>query len=470
MRISIDNSSVRGFWTTLREAVAGGEHDLTRVPIRRAVALLAIPMVLEMIGESIFSVADMFFVSRLGIEAMAAVTLTETIIILIYALAVGLSSAATAMVARRVGEGDLHGARVATVQALVLGVLVSAAIAVPGAILAPRLLALMDASPRTIADGAIYTRIMLAGNVTIMLLFLINAVFRGTGSAALSMRALWLANGINIVLDPALIFGWGPLPELGLQGAAIATTFGRGVGVIYQLSLLARGRGRIHLRPRDLRVDWPVMARLLRVARGGVLQYLISTSSWILLVRFVSGFGDAAAAGYGVAVRIIHFGILPAWGVANAAATLMGQNLGAGQPDRAAAAVWRTGFYNVIFMSVVGALFILKAEYLVRLINQDPEVVRNGVDCLRTFSFGFCFYAYGMVLAQAFNGAGDTTTPTVINLFCFWLFQLPLAWLLSQHTGLEVRGVFLAVICAEAVLTIVAVLVFRRGRWRTQEI
>ena len=454
----------------LREALAGGERDYTTETIGRAVMLLAVPMVLEMLMESVFAVTDMWFVSRLGVDAVATVGLTEAVITIVYAVAAGLSMAATAMVARRVGEKDREAAADAAVQAVGLGLIVSLAIAVPGGFYAADLLRLMGGSPELTAAGRGYTAWMLAGNGTIMAIFMLNAVFRGAGDAALAMRVLWLANGLNIVLDPCLIFGWGPFPELGLTGAAVATTIGRGAGVVYQCVMLGRGRGTLQVARRHLRLRGAVMLRLARISLGGVGQYLISTSSWVVLVRLVSHFGASAVAGYAVAIRIILFMLMPSWGVANAAATLVGQNLGAGRPDRAAASVWRTGWYNAAFLAAVAVIFIAWPRPLVGLFTADPAVLDFGESCLRIIAYGYGFYAFGMVVTQAFNGAGDTVTPTVINFFCYWCFQLPLAWALALRTPLAARGVFAAITIAEVVMAVVAILVFRRGAWQRQEI
>ena len=459
-----------GFLSILRQSIAGGERDFTAEPVSRAVTLLAIPMVIEMMMESIFAVCDVFFVSRLGIDAVAAVGLTEAMVTLVYAVAVGLSMATTAMVARRVGEKDRRGAGAASVQAMAVGAVVALLIALPGAIFAPRLLTIMGGSAELVGHGAGYTRWMLGGCLTIIQLFLLNAVFRGAGDAALSMRVLWLANSINLVLDPCLIFGLGPFPELGLTGAAIATNIGRGLGVAFQVILLARGTGKIHLSRADIRIRGAVMLRLLRISLGGIGQYLISTSSWVVLVRIVGTFGSGAVAGYTIAIRIIVFALLPSWGVANAAATLVGQHLGAGQPRQAEASVWRTGLYNMCFLVGIAVVFIVWARPLVGVFTTDPQVVEYGVACLRWISYGYGFYAYGMVIAQAFNGAGDTTTPTIINFFCYWLFQIPLALALANGTALEARGVFVAVTAAEVLLAVVGILVFKRGRWQQQQV
>jgi putative MATE family efflux protein len=459
-----------GLWATLRESLRGGERDYTTETIGRAVVLLAVPMVLEMAMESVFAIADVWFVSRLGVDAVAAVGLTEAMVTIIYAVAVGLSMSTTAMVARRIGEKDPEGAADSTVQAIGLGVVVAVVIAIPGGILAPKLLGLMGGSPELVAQGAGYTRVMLAGNLTIVLLFLLNAVFRGAGDAALAMRVLWLANGINLVLDPCLIFGLGPFPELGLTGAAIATTIGRGVGVGYQLLLLFRGRGAVRLERRHFRLKPAVMLRLMRVSLGGIGQFLISTSSWVVLVKIVGGFGSVAVAGYTIAIRIIVFALMPSWGVSNAASTLVGQNLGARRPDRAEKSVWRVGIYNAGFLGTVTVVFVVFAEKLVGIFTPDPAVRAVGTYALRVIALGYPTYAFGMVMTQAFNGSGDTATPTKINFFCYWCFQIPLAWALAHHAGLAERGVFLAILFAEFALTGAGLVMFRRGAWKRKEI
>jgi len=462
-------SAQAGFWAAVREAIQGSEQDYTEGSLRRAIALLAIPMVLELGLESVFAVVDVFYVARLGPEAVAAVGLTEAILTVVYSVATGLSVATTAMVARRIGEKDAEAASVAAVQAIWLGVAVSA-LGSLAALVAPRLLGLMGGSPGLIATGRGYTAVMLGTSVTIFLLFLINAAFRGAGDAAIAMKALWLANLINLVLDPCLIFGLGPFPKLGVTGAAVATAIGRGTGILYQLLVLARGRGRIRIRRAQLRLEPRILWRLLRLSLTGMLQFLVGTASWLGLVRIIALFGSAALAGYTIAVRIIVFAILPSWGMSNAAATLVGQNLGAGKPERAERSAWATGFYNMLLLAAIGALFVGFAEPLVRLFAAEAPVVAAGVKCLRLVSYGYPFYAYGMVLAQAFNGAGDTVTPTVINVFCYWLFEIPLAWVLAILWSLGPTGVFLAITIAESVLAVVAALVFRRGRWKAQKI
>lgn len=457
-------------WKDLREAIKGSEQEFTEGSFSRAIILLAIPMVLEMVMESVFAIVDVFFVAKLGADAVAAVGLTESIITLVYAVAMGLSMAATATVARRIGEKDRQGAVVTAVQVIAIGMIVSLPITALGLIFAPQILALMGASKEISEIGAGYTTVMLAGNATIMLLFLINAIFRGAGNAAIAMRVLLIANTINIVLDPCLIFGLGPFPELGVTGAAVATNIGRGLGVLYQLHVLFRGQGRIQLDRAALKLSPPVMLQLLRVSLGGVFQILIATASWVGLTRIVAMFGSAALAGYTIAIRIIVFSILPSWGLSNAAATLVGQNLGAKKPERAEKSVWLTGFSNMLFLIGVGLVFIMFAERLVAIFTSDPNVVPYAVECLRIVSYGYLFYAYGMVVVQAFNGAGDTYTPTLINLVCYWVVQIPLAYLLAIPLQVGATGAFIAITVAESLLAVVGILVFRRGKWKEKQV
>jgi putative MATE family efflux protein len=458
--------SRHGFWTTVREALAGSQQDYTEGSLGRAVLLLAVPMILEMAMESVFGVLDVFWVGKLGASAVAAVGLTEAIAVLVFAVAIGLSMSTTAMVARRIGEKDPEAASATAVQAIGLGLLVAIPTGVVGCLYAPELLMMMGAPPDVAAGGSRYTAWILGGNVTILLLFLINAIFRGAGDASLAMRSLWLANAVNLVLDPLLIFGLGPVPALGIEGAAIGTTVGRAVGVLYQLRALALGP-RIVVARRHLRLQWGVMWRLLRVSIGGILQFLIATASWLALVRLMTPFGATALAGYTIAIRIIVFAILPSWGLCNAAATLVGQNLGARKPDRAERAVWLTGFYNMAFLALVTVVFVLFADGIVALFTTDPQVRALGGQCLRIISYGYVIYAWGMVMVQAFNGAGDTTTPTWINLCCYWLFQIPLAYVLARSLGLGVHGVFWAIPIAELMIAAAAVYFFRRGAWKT---
>ncbi|MEX2262119.1 MAG: MATE family efflux transporter [Bryobacteraceae bacterium] len=459
-----------GIWASIREALAGSQQDFTEGSLGRGITLLAIPMVLEMAMESLFAVVDVFFVARLGADAVVAVGLTETMLTLVFAIALGVGMATTAMVARRIGEHDPEGAAVAAVQSIVLGILVSVVTGAIAILYGPQLLVLMGASPSVVRNGSGYTRVLLGANATVILIFLINAIFRGAGDAAIAMRVLWLANIINIVLDPCLIFGLGPFPEMGVTGAAVATTIGRGAGVIYQIWMLSRSDGRVIIRRSQIRLDLPVMLRLLRVSLTGVLQFLIAHASWIAMVRIVAIFGSAGVAGYTIAIRIIIFGILPSWGLSNAAATLVGQNLGAGKPERAERAVWLTGLYNVIFLGSMGLVFIVFAEPIVRIFTQDPELVPSAVNCLRVVSYGNLFYAYGMVMVQAFNGAGDTVTPSIVNFFCYWLFQIPVAYFLGVTLNLGPEGVFWAIPTAEFAIALVGVLIFRRGAWKKQKI
>ncbi len=460
------SSRFKQLWKDIRESIAGSQRDFTEGSIGRAILLLSIPMVLELMMESVFAVVDIFFVSKLGSGAVATVGLTESMLTIVYAIGIGLSMAATAMVARRTGEKDKEGASVAAVQAIWVGFVVSLPIMGLGIFFAPNLLQLMGASEEIVSSGHIYTAIMLGTNVVIMLIFIINAIFRGVGDAAVAMRVLWLANGINIVLDPCLILGLGPFPELGIKGAAIATSIGRGTGVILQLYTLQRKSGRIHIARNHMRLHIAVMKRLLRLSLGGIGQFIIATSSWVGLVRIMAVFGSEALAGYTIAIRIIIFSILPSWGMSNAAATLVGQNLGAKKPDRAEKSVWISAIINMIFLAGVGVIFITFSEFLVRIFTSEPEVVSIGAKCLRVISYGYLFYAYGMIMIQAFNGAGDTATPTKINFFCFWLFEIPLAYALALQLGFDELGVYVAIVLAESLLGVVGVILFRRGKWK----
>jgi putative MATE family efflux protein len=458
----------QGMWAAIREALRGSHRDYTVGPIGRSVVLLAIPMVLEMLMESTFAVADIFWVSHLGPDAVATVGITESLLTFMYAIAIGLSIGATAMVARRIGEKNPEGAARAAVQALVLGLLVSLIFAAVGVPLAPKLLTLMGGSPWVVQHGVGFTRVMLAGNATIIMLFLINAIFRGSGDAAIAMRVLWLANGINIVLGPCFIFGVGPFPKLGIVGAAVATNIGRGIGALYAFSRLVRGGGRFSISRSLLRIEPAIMARLVRLSSTATFQVFISMASWVGLVRTVASFGSNAVAGYTIGIRVIIFAILPSWGMSNAAATMVGQALGARKPERAEKAVWTAGFYNMICLGIVGLIFVVFTRPIIMFFTSDPNVVPYGVDCLRTVSYGFLFYAYGMVLTQSFNGAGDTRTPTIINLFVFWLWELPLAYTLAIHFHMGPRGVFLAIMIAFSSLAVVSAIFFRRGRWKTR--
>jgi len=457
-------------WASLVEAIRGSHQDYTTGSLNRAILLLAVPMVLEMVLESLFAVVDVFWVGRLGANAVATVGLTESMLSLVFAVGMGLSLSTTAMVARRIGEKDPEGAAVAGVQAITLGLIVSVAIGIPCLVFAPHLLRLMGASPEIIAVGSGYTRICLGGSCAVLLLFLNNAIFRGAGDAAIAMRLLWVSNIINLILDPCLIFGWGPFPRLGVTGAALATFIGRSIGVLYQFYRLLRGTERIRILKCQVRVQFDVWLRLLRVSLTGILQFAIAHTSWIGLVRIVSIFGAAALAGYTIAIRIVIFVILPSWGLSNAAATLVGQNLGAGHPERAEKAVWRTGLHNMLFLGVVGIFFIFFAEPVVRLFTHDPAVVPLGAACLRIVSYGNLGYAYFMVMMQAFNGAGDTITPTIVNFFGFWLFEIPLAYWLAISLHMRSNGVFFSIAIAESAMAVASAILFKRGKWKKQKI
>ena len=459
-----------GFLSTIREALSGSRRDLTEGNLRRAIILLAIPMILEMLMESLFGIVDMFFVARLGVDSLATVALTESCLVLVFGIALGLSMATTAFVARRIGEKDPAGAAVAAVQAIALGILLAAVVSIAGIFYAPQLLAIMGATPSVIRIGTTYTRILLGGSVTIFLLFLINAIFRGAGDAALAMRALWLANLINIVLDPCLINGWGPFPRLNVMGASVATTTGRGIGVVFQLWMLFGGQSRIRIHTHQIRVSGAILWRLLRVSFTGILQFLIATASWTALVRLCATFGSVPVAGYTVAIKIFMFVILPSWGLSNSAATLVGQNLGAKKPERAEKAVYQTGRYTMAYMGSIAVVFLLFARQLAAFFTSDPAVQIVAADCLRFISVGNICYAWGMVLVQAFNGAGDTRTPSMINFFCYWCFQIPLAWTLTAVLHWGPRGVFAAIPAAENAMTISSLILFRRGTWKKKVI
>jgi putative MATE family efflux protein len=455
-----------GIWASLREAVMGSSQDFTEGNISRAIVLLAVPMVLEMCMESLFGVVDVFWVSRLGADAVATVGLTETALVLVFVIAMGLSIGATALVARRMGEKDEQAAGLVAVQAIIIGLVVSATVAIFGYFFAPNLLHIMGGSASVVKLGSGYTRMIFSGSATIFLLFLINAVFRGAGDATIAMRVLWLANIVNICLNPCLIFGLGPFPRLGVTGSAVGTTIGRGIGVLLQLWVLTSGRGRLAVRASQLRVDFLVLWRLIRLSLNAMFQYLVQMASWIGMVRIIASFGSDATAAYTVAFKVIIFAILPSWGMSNAAATLVGQNLGAGKPGRAESSVWRTSLSNMLFLGVIGALFIVFARQIIGIFTSDPAVAPLAVSALRLFSCGNISYSYGMVITAAFNGAGDTATPTALNLVCFWLCQIPLAWALAFHTGLGPNGVYVAVVISDSLLAALGILLFRRGKWK----
>lgn len=457
-------------WRDIKESIAGSERDFTETRLGRAIFILAVPMVLEMVMESVFAVVDIFFVSKLGPDAVATVGLTESVMTVVYAIGVGLSMATTALVSRRIGEKKPKEAGNVAFQAIVVSMFVSLFIAIPGVIFAKEFLILMGATPEMAEKGYLYPAVMFGSNVVIMLLFIINAVFRSSGDAAISMRVMWFANIINIILDPLLIFGIGPFPELGIMGAAVATSIGRGLAVLYQFYLLFRGNHRIQLHWESLKIRLSVMMQLIKISGGGILQNLVATSSWIFLVRIIAVSGASALAGYTIAIRIVIFLLLPAWGLSNAAATLVGQNLGAKKPDRAEKAVWATGIVNMFFMGSLGLLLFLFPSYWIGLFIEDPVVVENGILALRIISSGFLFYALGMVMMQGFNGSGDTTTPTIINLFSFWLFEIPLAWFMAIALNMGLKGASFAIVIAESFLALIAFLLFRRGKWKLREV
>jgi putative MATE family efflux protein len=461
------SNKLRSFIRLFKESLSGRQQDYTSGSIDRAIVLLSVPMILEMAMESLFAVIDVYFVSQLhDNDAVATIGLTESVLTLIYSLAMGLSMGATAMVARRIGEKNPAAAATAAAQAIFVGVCLSVVISLVGTLYSRELLSLMGASEQLMEKNAGYIRWMLSGNITIMMLFLINGIFRGAGDASIAMRSLWLANGLNIILDPVFIFGFGPVPAFGVEGAAIATNIGRGMGVLYQVYHLQRGKGMIKLHARDLLVKWDIVRRLVKVSAGGTGQFLIGSASWIFLVRIMADFGSAALAGYTIAIRLIVFAILPAWGMANAAATLVGQNLGAGFPDRAARSVWRAAFFNMVFLAVVTVLFFSLARPIVGMFTTDIDVLQNGVQCLQVVSLGYIFYAYGMVINQSFNGAGDTQTPTIISFFGFWIFQIPLAYTLAKAVDVGPVGVYAAISIAESLMAVVAIIIFRRGKWK----
>ncbi len=466
----IKDLDIKKIWRDIKEAIAGTERDFTETSLGEAIFILAVPMVLEMIMESVFAVVDIFFVSKLGSDAVATVGITESVMTIVYAIGVGLAMATTALVSRRIGQKRQKDAGVVAFQAILVGALVSILIAVPGVLFAKPFLMLMGATKEMAEEGFMFPTIMFGGNIVIMLLFIINSVFRSSGDAAISMRVMWFANIINIILDPLLIFGYGPFPEMGLKGAAIATTIGRGLAVVYQFYLLSSGKFRIRLYWDSMKVKFKVIWNLLSVSGGGILQNLIATSSWILLVRIIAVSGPDAIAGYTIAIRIVVFLLLPAWGLSNAAATLVGQNLGAKHPERAERSVWITGYINMIFMGLMGLLLAIFPEFWIKLFIEEPIVVSHGTLALRIISFGFLFYALGMVLMQGFNGSGDTMTPTKINVLSFWLFEIPLAYLLAIVLNMGLTGACIAVVCAESLLALIALFLFKRGKWKLREV
>jgi putative MATE family efflux protein len=457
-------------WSTFREAIRGSTADFTQISIGRSVVLLAVPMVLEMMMESVFAVADVFFVGRLGADAVATVGITESLMTIIYALAVGLSVGAAATVARRIGERDADGAARAAAQSILIALGIGAMFCVAGGLFGADLLRLMGASEDVVRTGSTFARVMIGASGGVTLLFLINAVFRGAGDAAIAMRVLWIANAINIVLGPCLIFGLGPFPRLGVTGAAIGTSIGRWTGVAIQIYCLTRRDARIFLRWAHLRLDRAVMRGILGISGTAMFQNFIATASYMGQVRIIAGFGSAAVAGNTIGIRVILFALLPSWGVSNAAVTLVGQNLGAGKPDRAEASAWRAGLYNTYCMGTIGVVFLVLAPLIVSVFTSDAAVRAVGIQCLRIVSAGFLFYGYGMVLTAAFNGAGDTRTPTLINLVSLWILELPLAWLLAHTMGLGPKGSFIAMSVGFSALAFISAWIFSKGHWKTRQV
>tara|TARA_R110002124_G_scaffold75186_5_gene201787 strand:+ start:6666 stop:8108 length:1443 start_codon:yes stop_codon:yes gene_type:complete len=462
--------SIKQFFIYFKIAISGKEQEFTSGSIRRAVFMLAVPMILEMLMESIFAIVDIFYVSKVSVNAVATIGLTESVITLVYAVAIGLSIAATAIVARRIGEKDREGASKAAVQVIFLGVFVAALISVLGILYPKEILQLMGGEPELIAEGYGYTQVLLGGNVTIMLLFLINAIFRGAGDASIAMWALVLSNGLNIILDPMFIFGFGLIPAYGVEGAAIATTIGRGTAVIFQIFILFYGWSKIKIEFKDLVLRVAVMINLIKVSIGGIGQFLIGTSSWVILMRIMSEFGSEVLAGYTIAIRVMMFTIMPAWGMSNAAATLVGQNLGAKKPQRAEDSVWKTGKYSAIFMGLVSLIYLVFAPQIISWFTQEAEVVKNGALCLRIIAAGYIFYGYGMVVINSFNGAGDTKTPTWINFICFWLFQLPFAYITALTFDFGPIGVFMAITFAELLIAVIGIIWFKKGYWKSVKV
>jgi putative MATE family efflux protein len=463
-------AETKSIWRSIREALAGSHEDFTSGSLDRAILLLAIPMVLEMAMESLFGIVNVFWVSSLGADAIAAVGVTESILVMVFAIAMGLSMAITATVARRIGEKDQAGAQMAAGQGLMAGLVLAVILSVLGLIFGEQLLGAMAEAPSVVAVGHVYTRWILGSSPAVMLLFLINAIFRGAGDASVAMRSLWIGNAVNMVLDPILIFGWGPFPAMGIEGAAIASTLGRSTGVAYQLTQLFGTRGRISLSLAHLRPHLETIRNLGKIASAGVFQFLVAHASWPAMIKIIATFGASSIAGTTIAIRIIVVTILPAWGLANAAATLVGQNLGAGKPERAEQSVWRCGFYNILFLGAITLLFIAFAEPMIAFFSNDPVAIRTGVDCLRFIAYGYVFFALGMVLVQAFNGAGDTWTPTWIYFGCHWALQVPLAYFLSRQAGLGSRGVFIAIAIGESMIAVVGALMFRRGAWKERQV
>ena len=470
----IHQLSVQKIFTALKEAIKGTEEDYTKGSIRRAIFMLSIPMILEMVMEALFSIVDIYFVGKIdgnATDAIAVVGITESVITLVYAVAIGLSMAATALVSRRIGEKNPDAAAVAAAQSIIFATAVSILLGVAGYYYAENILRLMGGSDELIASGLGYTQILFASNIVIMLLFLFNGIFRGAGDAHLAMRALWLANGLNIILDPIFIFGFGPIPAMGVEGAAIATVIGRGIGVIFQFYILFRGSSVIRLVAKHFKTNLEIINRLIKIGAGGAGQFIIASMSWVVLMWILSTeFGSSTVAGFTISMRVVMFTILPSWGMSNAAATLVGQNLGAKQPERAEISVWKTATYNVLFLLIISIPIFIFTTPIMKLFTNDAATIQAGVICLRIMCVGYIAYGYGMVIGQAFNGAGDTRTPTIINFICFWLIEIPLAYWLAVTLDFGDSGVYWAIAIAETVLAILCIIVFKQGKWKAVEI
>lgn len=465
-----NQTSKENIFTLFKDAILGKQEDFTQGSIKKAVFMLSIPMILEMLMESIFALVDIIYVSRVSVNAVATVGLTESVLTLVYAVAIGLSMAATAMVARRIGEKDAKKASETAVQVIFLGILISVVISIIGILYPREILELMGGEPKLIEEGYGYTRILLGGNITVMLLFLINAIFRGAGNASIAMWTLIVSNGLNIILDPIFIFGLGPVPAYGVEGAAIATTTGRGVAVVIQLLVLFFGSGKIKIALQNLKLQLVLIFEIIKVSLGGIGQFIIGTSSWVFLMRMMSEFGSEVLAGYTIAIRIMLFTLMPAWGMSNAAATLVGQNLGAKQPERAEKSVWITSKYCAYFMGLVSVIYIVFAPTFLGWFSNSEEVITNGALCLQIMAAGYIAYAYGMVVIQSFNGSGDTKTPTLINFVCFWLFQLPFAYVMAIVLDFGPKGVFWAITIAEVLIAIIGIWLFKKGKWKTVKV
>jgi putative MATE family efflux protein len=467
---SVLQTENNSFWSILREALFGSQRDFTTGSIGQAIFILSVPMIMEMFGESLFALVDIFFVGSLGASAVAVVGLTESMMALIFAVAIGLSMGATATVARRIGEKDAAGAAKSAAHVIYLGVIVSLVMSAIGIVFAPTFLRLLGGTPQVVEQGTTFTRIMLGGNAVVVFLFLLNAIFRGAGDASIAMRVLWLANLLNMILAPSFIYGFAFFPELGVTGAAVGTTIGRGCGVLFAAWYLFRPGGRIHVDRESWRLDVGLLWKIVKLSSTAVLQFLIATASWSALIIIVAGFGDEAIAGYVIALRVVMFALLPSVGLSNAAATLVGQSLGAGKPERGEKAVWKAAYINAAFLGVIGLIFLIFASPIVRIFTPDPQVLAYGTQALQIIAYGFVFYGFGMVLETAFNGAGDTWTPTYLNLFIFWIFEIPLAYVLAYYFGLGAAGAFWAITIAFSLLAVVSAILFNRGKWKLKTV